>query len=192
MCAIYQLTFDDFKEIKDIADKIAEKYGQDEANRCFSNDFYPKSLAPVVGPENRISLLSWGFLMKNKKSVIFNARSESLETSSLYKTALSNRCLIPATSFYEWDSDKTKYRISVENQKLFYFAGLWKKYIINGSRIFCYTIITTEPNSQISQIHNRMPAIITMEERRSWFENDIENALKMLKPANPILSINAI
>ena len=41
-----------------VADKIAEKYGQDEANRCFSNDFFPKSLARVVGPENRVSLLS--------------------------------------------------------------------------------------------------------------------------------------
>jgi putative SOS response-associated peptidase YedK len=99
--------------------------------------------------------------------------------------------LIPATSFFEWDKSKTKYEISVENTKLFYFAGLWKEYMINGTRLFFYTIITTEPNVQLVQIHNRMPAIIALEHHQCWLEDESENALKLLKPLENNLLIQA-
>jgi putative SOS response-associated peptidase YedK len=156
---------------------------------CFSSTYYPKSDAPVIGPGNKVSLLKWGFPMIDSSQVIFNARAESLEVKALYKKAIKNRCLIPATSFFEWDKSKTKYEISVENTKLFYFAGLWKEYMINGTKLFFYTIITTEPNAQLVQIHNRMPAIIEPEHHRCWLEDEAENALELLKPHENNLSI---
>lgn len=182
MCATYQLAFEDIKEIKEIADKITEKYGSAEAKRCFSSDFFPKSTAPVIGPENKVALLKWGFPMKGISRVIFNARSENLESKSIYKTALEHRCLVPVTSFYEWDKDKTKYKIFIETAKLFYLAGLWKEYLISGSKVFCYTIITTEPNEQMKKIHNRMPAILTPEQSPLWVGGSTKDALRLLKP----------
>jgi putative SOS response-associated peptidase YedK len=54
--------------------------------------------------------------------------------------------------------------------------------MINGTKLFFYTIITTEPNAQLVQIHNRMPAIIEPEHHQCWLEDMAENALKLLKP----------
>ena len=65
MCATYQLSFDDLKEIRNIADQITKKFGKEGSARCFSKDFFPKSLAPVIGPEDKVSLLKWGFPMRD-------------------------------------------------------------------------------------------------------------------------------
>jgi putative SOS response-associated peptidase YedK len=189
MCATYQLSFDDIAEIKKISDDITAKYGEDTASQCFSKDFYPKDEVPIIGPENKISLLRWGFPMKGSKSVVFNARAESLADKGMFKSSLDKRCLVPATSFYEWDKAKKKYRISSETRRLFYMAGIWKVFMNPaGDKEFCFTIITTSPNDQISRIHNRMPAIISPESIPVWFA-DTENALKLLKPFEEQLAI---
>jgi putative SOS response-associated peptidase YedK len=107
----------------------------------------------------------------------------------MFKSSLDKRCLIPATSFYEWDMEKKKYRISSETRKLFYMAGIWKAFMNpTGDKKFCFTIITTSPNNQISKIHNRMPAIIPSENIPVWFA-DTESALKLLKPFEEQLEI---
>lgn len=189
MCATFQLSFDDVTEIKKISDEITTKYGENTAAQCFNKDFFPKSDVPIIGPESKISLLKWGFPMKGSKSVVFNARAESLAEKSIFKSSLAKRCLVPATSFYEWDKEKKKYRISDETRKLIYMAGIWKSYQTpKGIKEYYFTIITTAPNEQIGKIHNRMPAIIRQENIPLWF-GDTENALKLLKPYEEQLMI---
>lgn len=192
MCATYQLSFDDLAEIKEISDEITNKYGEDAANRAFSGDFFPKSEAPVIGKRNQIIMLKWGFPMKNSKRVIFNARAESLTEKPLYRGIISNRCLVPATAFYEWDSSKTKYRISVDGARLFYMAALWKAETINdNTKVYYYTIITTEPNRQIKEIHSRMPAIIAPENSKAWLR-DNKKALSLLRPFETEMTLTAV
>ena len=192
MCATYQLSFDDLAEIKKIADEITNKYGQETASRTFGNDFYPKSEAPVIGKHNQVVMLKWGFPIKDTKKIIFNARAESLTEKNLYKGILSNRCLVPATAFYEWSGDKTKYRVSIENTRLFYMAALWKAEISNDNqKVYYYTIITTEPNRQMKEIHRRMPAIIAPENSQSWL-NDEGAALRLLRPYEAEMNLTAV
>jgi putative SOS response-associated peptidase YedK len=192
MCATFQLSFDDIAEIKKISDEVTAKYGEDTAAQCFNKDFFPKSDVPIFGPESKISLLKWGFPMKGSKSVVFNARAESLAEKSMFKSGLDKRCLVPATSFYEWDKEKKKHRISDETRKLFYMAGIWKAYQNpEGIKEYFFTIITTAPNQQISRIHNRMPAIIQQENISVWF-GDTDNALKLLKPYEEQLTIRSV
>lgn len=124
MCATFQLSFDDIAEIKEISDEITIKYGEGTATQCFNKDFFPKSKVPIIGPESKVSLLNWGFPMKGSKNVVFNARAENLADKNMFKSSLDKRCLVPATSFYEWDRQKKKYRIFDETRKLFYIAGI--------------------------------------------------------------------
>lgn len=192
MCATYQLSFDDLAEIKKIADEITHKYGQETASRALSNDFYPKSEAPVIGKHNQVVMLKWGFPVKDTKKVLFNARAESLTEKDLYQGILSNRCLVPATAFYEWSGDKTKYRISVAGAKLFYMAALWKAEISSDNqKVYYYSIITTEPNRQMKEIHNRMPAIIAPEDSQRWL-NDSAAAIRLLRPCESELNLTAV
>lgn len=192
MCATYQISFDDIAKIKKISDEITNKYGEDAASRTFGTSFYPKSEAPVIGKKNQIVMLKWGFPLKNTSKIIFNARAESLTEKALYKGILSNRCLVPATAFYEWSGDKTKYRISIDSTKLFYMAALWKAEILkDNTKAYYYTIITTEPNRQIKEIHSRMPAIITPENSQTWL-NDAGEALKLLRPFEAEMKMTAV
>jgi putative SOS response-associated peptidase YedK len=193
MCVTFQLAFDEnIEESKDIANQLTEKYG----NRYSINqniDFFPKGLAPVIGQNNKVSLLYWGFPMKNSTQVIFNARSDSLEYKPMFSSCLSNRCVVPATAFYEWgtvDNKKVKYLFTVEDLNMFYMAALWKKVKLATEKPsdesssaekskFYFTIITTEPNNQMEKIHNRMPAILNRETAQIWLNND---DLSIIKP----------
>src|SRR4030066_1013234 len=54
--------------------------------------------------------------------------------------------------------------IRLETGRGFAFAGLWDIWhASDGSEIHSCTIITTQPNSLIARIHNRMPVILPTE-----------------------------
>ena len=192
MCATFQLSFDDVAEIKKIADEITAKYGTDAAGHTFGKDFFPNNEAPVIGKRGQIVMLKWGFPLKGTNKIVFNARSESLVEKTMFKGILSNRCLVPATSFYEWDKSKRKYQVSITNKRLFYMAALWQSKVLpDGSRAYYFTIITTAPNRLIGTIHNRMPAIISSENTQLWLR-DNDEAYKLLQPYEAEMSMIAV
>ena len=191
MCAIFQLSFEDVKEIKDIADEVTRKYGSEASEGCFNADLYPKSTAPVLGPQGKVALMRWGFPMKDSSRVVFNARAESLTEKSMFKTSLACRCLVPATAFYEFDKEKRKYRFTAEGNSLIYLAALWKPYLYRGEKIYCFCIITTAPNEQIGRIHSRMPAVIPAGSATEWLEGGT-NALGLLHPSAAAMNMISI
>ena len=192
MCATFQLSNDEVEDIKNIANSITDKYGSETTEKCFNRDFFPKNDIPVIGAGNRVSLLRWGLPMPDSKSVVFNARAESLAQKPLYRNILSNRCLIPASWFYDWDCQKQKYRIEVDGQLMFCMAALWLRVVDkSGTKSFYVTIITTEPNRQMLPIHNRMPAILTREDGETWLTDDT-TVLSLLRPYGRKLVISQI
>lgn len=192
MCATFQLCFDDSDDIRELSGAITEKYGDEAAAQCFGRDFFPKSEAPVIGPGKTVSLLKWGFPMKGSKNVVFNARAESLAEKSMFQSSLEKRCLVPATAFYEWNREKTKYRISGGDRGLFYMAGLWKAFVTPaGEKEFRFTIITTAPNGQVERIHSRMPALIPSGDIAVWF-GETQDALRLLTPSPALLQISPV
>src|SRR3954451_9114846 len=91
------------------------------------------------------------------KAAMFNARSETVDTSSAFKDAFKEtRCLIPADGFYEWtkspaDGGKDPWHIFLPDRRAFSFAGLWaynKKLEITSC-----TIITAAAGEPMRQIH---------------------------------------
>ncbi len=76
----------------------------------------------------------WGivpfFIKEPKKKPIINARSETMHEKPSFKFSVkSRRCLIPASSYYEWtlgeDGGKDPHNIHLPENEPFYFAGLW-------------------------------------------------------------------
>ncbi len=145
---------------------------------------------------DEVSLVRWGLLpcwAKEEKSSysMINARGETLLEKPAYKRLIkSKRCLIIADSFYEWkkkEGKKTPYRIMLQNEDLFAFAGLWDLWEKNGKKIQSCSIITISPNELCADIHDRMPVILPKEKEREWLSDvPIERALKMLKPYESI------
>ncbi len=148
----------------------------------------PTHTMPVVG-ENRdgqrtIRPFRWGLLpfwAKDEKVSysMINARAESLATKkSFQKPFQQYRCLVPASGFYEWKGEKgnkTPYYIYPIHEPMFAFAGLynvWKS--PEGGKVPTYTIVTTEANEKMSDLHDRMPVMLLKEEWDDWLnpEND--------------------
>jgi putative SOS response-associated peptidase YedK len=52
----------------------------------------------------------------------------------------------------------------------FAFAGLWEMWQTAEDTILSCTIITTDPNDLMAQIHNRMPVILPRDAYEQWLD----------------------
>jgi putative SOS response-associated peptidase YedK len=156
-----------------------------------------QQIAAIIhdGKKRKLGSLRWGLIppwAPDKKigSKMINARAETLQEKRSFKKAFQKqRCLIPADSFYEWkteDGNKQPMRIQHKDKTPFAFAGLWEKWQDdNGSTIYTCTIITTEANSFMQQIHHRMPVILPADSQDIWLdrnEQNTETLQQILKP----------
>ena len=97
---------------------------------------------------------------------MITARAETLlEKPSFRQLVSQRRCLIPADGFYEWRQEgkqKVPVWIHLKNKEPFAFAGLWDfwRNVELRTVLLTFTIITTEPNTLLRPIHNRMPVIL--------------------------------
>jgi len=142
------------------------------------------------------SLLTWGLIPAWSRdpaigSRLINARSESLAQKPAFRAAFrSRRCLILADGFYEWKKVSGKLKqpmyIHMVDQNAFAFAGLWEQWTAaDGSEIESCTIVTTEPNERLAEVHNRMPAILPPETYDVWLDPDQQDSATLqplLKP----------
>ncbi len=129
-----------------------------------------------------LDLFQWGLIPSWAKDStignrLINARAETLSDKPSFRSALKKRrCLILADGFYEWmssseEKSKIPYYIHLSSGDVFAFAGLWDTWAApNGTKIKSCTIITTQPNSLIAPIHNRMPVMVPQEAYSQWIE----------------------
>jgi putative SOS response-associated peptidase YedK len=112
---------------------------------------------------------------------MINARAETLAEKPSFKRLLhSKRCLVVSDGFYEWRQEgrgpKTPMYITLKDDELFAFAGLWDAWKdADGQVIRTCTIITTEPNELMASIHTRMPAILSRDAREIWLDTAIRD-----------------
>lgn len=92
------------------------------------------------------------------------------------------RCLVLSSGFYEWQEQaggpKQPYRICLEDDEPFAFAGLWERWENNGSSKSTVTILTTDANDQMEPIHDRMPVVLESDEEDTWLTADDEAQLE--------------
>jgi putative SOS response-associated peptidase YedK len=121
----------------------------------------------------------WGlvgsFLDQPPRHPMINLHSENLANTPFYSKILKrNRCLIPATAFYESQSvanGKQKIRISQTAGETLMFAGVFDHHPQAGTTC---AILTTAADEPISLIHDRMPLILSREECKFWLEEYAE------------------
>ena len=147
-----------------------------------------------AGKPRRIKMMRWGLipagsLDESVGNSMINARSETLTQRISFAHLLdTNRCLIPADGFYEWQKAgkvKQPFCFVMPNEDLFAFAGLWDAWKNpQGKIIDSCVIITAPPNSLLEQFHDRMPVIVTPENYAEWMNPEIKfDAVKhLLKP----------
>jgi putative SOS response-associated peptidase YedK len=142
--------------------------------------------------------IRWGlipFFAKGEppKYSTINARIETVETAASYRGPWKRgqRCLQVATGFYEWhmnaEGRKAPFYITVVDQPLFAFAGLWDRSVKeDGTAVESCVHITMPANPLMREIHNtgnnphRMPAILRKEDRDKWLTGSSDEARSVL------------
>ena len=148
---------------------------------------YP--LTPIIIDENPkiITHYNWGLIPSwskddEIKKFTLNARIETVDEKPSFRNSVNKRCLVIANGFYEWQwldskgKNKNKFEIGIGNNDLFAFAGLYSEWTdkITGEIKNTYTIVTTEANPLMAEIHNikkRMPIILKQEDEIKWLEH---------------------
>ncbi len=136
----------------------------------------------------------WGFHRPFNPSVN-NARSDKL-TSGMWSKAWQEkrRCLIPASSFYEWTGPKGNKQtnaIQIPNDRM-WMAGLWED---NPDIGLSFTTLTTSANDAMTPIHNRMPVILAPQTTEAFLTADdpmdlvrpYDGELKIFRCENPLV-----
>ena len=181
MCGRYTIY-----EVDDLADRFdAEE--EPEVNKRYNAA--PTQRLPIVVNENgknKLEVARWGLVptwshTDKLKFSTFNARSESVFDSKLWRTSIyKQRCLVPANGYYEWKRVSGKkgqpYYFTAADQDLFAFAGLWSVYTdTNKNEWQTFTIITTTPNKEAAEVHDRMPVILQPDDEAIWLNLEIQD-----------------
>ncbi len=137
------------------------------------------------GKAYRAGNFKWGFVPffakdENIGYSMINARSETVHQKSAFKTSFKQkRCIILSDGFYEWKREgktKTPMLVQLKNKQLYAYAGLWSAYKKDdGTTVYSTTILTTNANTIMQDIHDRMPVILDEEDAKKWLDTSIQD-----------------
>jgi len=145
---------------------------------------------PVIPSDNPaiIRIMKWGLIppwVKTNESAeeirvkTFNARGDSVDSKPSFSSSFSSRrCIVPVRGFFEWQhtaTGKIPWYIYRTDNDIMSLAGLWSEWTdtITGKLLNTFTVITTDANELMSQIHNskkRMPAVIERGKEKLWLD----------------------
>lgn len=164
MCGRFYIDDETVREIEKIAGKIDRKNAK-------MGDVHPSEPALVLRADQGSMLadvLKWGYASARNRTLIFNARSETVRERPMFRHDFeARRCLVPACRFYEWKDTgakkKEKYAFYAPEEVL-YLAGIYHK-DPEGDR---FTILIREAQGCMTGIHSRMPLILRKEDMEEW------------------------
>ena len=185
MCTRYALE-KDLPELKEIIDAVlhsllAEKFIDSHAKPIIiDGEVRPTDIVPVIAPNSKgrrsVFPMQWGFLAKDNKRTLFNARVETAGEKQTFKEAWeSHRCIIPASCYFEWQHLKSpdgrivtggKYAIQPAGCTATWLCGLYR--MENGYPVF--VVLTKEPTVELSKIHDRMPIMLPADKIEEWID----------------------
>lgn len=198
MCGRYTLTM--FQK------QLAEEFETCELEQLQPRyNIAPTQLAPIVRVSaesggRKLAMHKWGLIPNWAKDPtvgnrMINARAETAAEKPAFRDAMKRqRCLVPCTGFYEWKAldpaakkpAKQPYYIRQRDDGVFAFAGLWDRWRSpEGEEIDSFTILTTEPNELMRNLHDRMPVIIPRQKYGVWLDTqlqDVEPLVPLLRP----------
>ena len=139
----------------------------------------------VITAKEEIQVMHWGLIPtwfadsnpKDMASKTLNARIETLDEKASFRNLIArNRCIVPSTGFFEWQTNgtrKTPFFIHPPEHELFSMAGLHDQWLnpLDGQLKSTFTIITCPANALMEEIHNtkkRMPLMLDVSQEEDW------------------------
>ncbi|MGE3960947.1 MAG: SOS response-associated peptidase [Dehalococcoidia bacterium] len=138
-------------------------------------------------------LVNWWEKERRAGAKHINVRAETIESTRASREAFQvGRCIVPADGFFEWTGDAKSRRpfwFHRPDESVFAFAGLQVSARIHGeaAAMRTFTIVTTEANALVANIHDRMPVILPDAEAiDAWLHADepVERLKALLRPVD--------
>lgn len=178
MCSIYHLdiTAEELREVFATLRNIDFKSSDLQASYLIKPTHAVTVIRQAEDGTCSTGRVQWGLIpqwAKDRKGALINARSETIASKPSFRTAFkSRRCIIPASGFYENESTSSKtfqrYHIYRRDGALLPFAGIWDTWLNEDEPLETCSIVTTEANSFMRQIHDRIPVILPSEAFAEW------------------------
>ena len=191
MCGRYVIA----KDRADLADYFEAEFASDF--EVVSYNIAPTNQVPIVverevsgTPVREIHAARFGLIPSWAKEIgsapLFNARIETaLEKPSFKESTLKKRCVIPASGYFEWDSQKEPFYLSQE--PFISFAGIysfWRdpaRAANDPSRwVLSCSILTKSAPAVLSDIHERSPVFLSEDGIAAWISPDYETTEDLL------------
>ena len=151
-------------ELNSTSREIAQAFDLDDVPSLPNTSVLRPTDHALVIIGDQAQLQPWGLRVDWTKQPMINARAETLTEKPTFRGLLETRCVVPASSYFEWRTDdlgrKRKNTISLSMHPVFGFAGL-----TDGTH---FTIVTCAPSPAIAHIHSRMPVILDAVDTRTW------------------------
>ncbi|OAQ52403.1 hypothetical protein HTG_12330 [Natrinema mahii] len=193
MCGRYTLTVD--------GDDLEARFDARLSDSGFDPRYNmaPGQELPVITNEEpeAVRRLEWGLVPSwadDDGGGLINARAESVDEKPSFREAYERRrCLVPADGFYEWvetEDGKRPYRVAFEDDRVFAMAGLWERWEPEATQtgldsfggglegktetgpLETFTIVTTEPNDLVADLHHRMAVILDPDDEQRWLSGE--------------------
>lgn len=149
---------------------------------------------PKTG-QRHLDDLIWGLLPHNTQDPNtavrpINARAETVATHPLFASAFRDRrAIIPMSVYYQrrWTKgSKEVFAISRIDGEPMAVAGLWEAFRWpDGTITRTYCLITTDANSLLSPIHDRMLVVLEKADWPVWFGERPGDPAELLRPPAP-------
>jgi putative SOS response-associated peptidase YedK len=171
----------------------------------------PPSRESTEPPQRQLRVLTWGLVPSWAKdpgmgSRLINARMETVAEKPAYRRAFAaRRCLLPADGYFEWyptsqltargKPRKQPFFIRPRDHGVLAMAGLYEIWRDptraeddpDRFRWTC-TVITTDAEDELGQIHDRMPLMVQPDRWQAWLDprrSAGSDLLELLVPAAP-------
>lgn len=194
MCSRFENKETGFSIIEKLSKDFKGDYILEDDNELKKENIAPTNIVMSIIKDKEIFKLKnyfWGIQFdKAKKSpLIFNSRIETIREKKFWtQLFFKSRCLLPATAFYEWkeiNKKKIPHRIFLPDEDFFFIPSIFLKM----EDYYYVSMITTEPNSFMKRIHNRMPVILNKKEGIDFLITEPKNALDMCKSLSDNINI---
>ena len=141
----------------------------------------PVPIVRMFEGKRQFALVRWGLIpswVKDPRgfSLLINARGESALEKPAFRNAMKRRrCLFPADGFYEWKREGTvrqPFLIGRSDGMPLTLAGLWAGWRDPATErvVRTFTIVTSRPNDQMADLHDRMPVVVPEEIWPLWLD----------------------
>jgi putative SOS response-associated peptidase YedK len=191
------------------ADPLAELYMELLEEQFSGEDRYnvaPTEQVPVIRRSRDGGLVvrdkRWWLTPYWSKEVstrysMFNAKSETLESSRAYREPFRRRrCVVPVSGFYEWVKEgdrKLPYYIRPSGNDGLLLAGIWDRWRGADEVVESFAVITTAVNDKLAFVHNRQPVLLRHADLECWLDEASEpEQLRELLTATLPVALSAI